>query len=591
MTFGQKAKRVFSRLTGVGILPLIVPMALMLGLSGGATAGHVETSAKKPAVDKPEFFGTYLAAEYAAANSDNVAAAKYYLATLENDPDNILLQQKAYAALIASGRFDDAQRVATQLTNEKSATSLPQFFLVLALIRDGKYDKAQASLAQIPETGFQVLLNPLARAWILAGQGQTDQAITNLEVLDKTPIFRPFRRNHRAYIYAFAGDKTEADIAFKESLTSDPKGSLRAILAYGRFLAGTGRGYEAKQLYQKYQQLYPDEIAFSAAEQALAAGKAEKPLISSPAEGMAEALFSMASALAVDNAAGPAVYYLHLATFLKPGFSDAYLLLGRLLEADKAYEQALGVYGQVPAGDILWPEVSLRKAWVLDDLHRPDEALAIVQGLAKSNPGSAEFQISLGDMLRAHDKQTAAIDAYTTAINLAGADNKSAWPVYYARGTCYERLGHWPEAEADFKTALKLSPDQPQVLNYLGYSWTEKGIHLAEAQAMLEKAVELSPGDGFIADSLGWALYRQKKYAQAVEILERAVLQEPEDPTLNDHLGDAYWAAGRRNEAHFQWRHALSLGPTAEDAARIQAKLDKGLTNTAPPTGARRPKP
>jgi tetratricopeptide (TPR) repeat protein len=587
-------------LVKAGFRAIFLTAPMILGCLGGcataahekaAASGHVEEQAsavaggqekavrKSSETGKPEVFGAYLAAENAALNSDSAAAAGYYLETLKNDPDNILLQQKAYAALIGSARYEEARPVAEALTKEKSATNLPQFFLVLYDIRDGKYTDAQKALADIPDIGFQSLLNPLVRAWILAGQGKTDDAVLALDKLDQTPLFRPFRRNHRALLYAYGNKKTEAELAFKESLNAEGKGSLRTILAYGRFLNIIGRTYEAKALYQEYAKLYPDELSFSGAERQLEQPAGNKPFIASPAEGLAEALYSMASALAVDNATGPAAYYLRLATFLKPDFADAYVLLGRLLEVDKNYALAINAYDRVSADDVLDPEARLRKAWALNQMGKSEEALVILNDLVNSDAKSISFQVSLADMLRAHDKHDEAIQHYSAALKISGeSPTKSAWVLYYSRGVTFERANRWPEAEADFLKALELSPNQPEVLNYLGYSWIERGVNLEKAQGMLERAVALSPNDAFIADSLGWALYVQKKYDEAVVILEKAVLQQPEDPTLNDHLGDAYWAAGRHNEARFQWRHAISLGALPADAVKIEAKLEKGLT-------------
>jgi Flp pilus assembly protein TadD len=149
--------------------------------------------------------------------------------------------------------------------------------------------------------------------------------------------------------------------------------------------------------------------------------------------------------------------------------------------------------------------------------------------------------------------------------------------VFYARGIAHERSGDWERAEADFRRALELSPEQPYVLNYLGYSWVEQGRNLDEARRMLERAVQLRPNDGNIADSLGWALFKLGDLNGAVHWLERAVELEPRSSVINDHLGDAYWMAGRRSEAQFQWRRALALGPEPGEGPRIEAKLREGL--------------
>jgi nucleoid-associated protein YgaU len=141
----------------------------------------------------------------------------------------------------------------------------------------------------------------------------------------------------------------------------------------------------------------------------------------------------------------------------------------------------------------------------------------------------------------------------------------------------FERSKRWPEAESDFRTALELNPDQPQVLNYLGYSWVDRGANLDEALNMIKKAVDARPNDGYIVDSLGWAYYRLARFEEAVTALETAVQLRAEDPVINDHLGDAYWKVGRQREAMFQWAHARDLDPEEEDLPEILAKLQHGL--------------
>jgi len=184
---------------------------------------------------------------------------------------------------------------------------------------------------------------------------------------------------------------------------------------------------------------------------------------------------------------------------------------------------------------------------------------------------------ALGNILRSRKQYAEAVDVYNRAIAAIPKPDRRHWVYFYARGTSYERLKNWPAAEADLKTALDLYPDQPLVLNYLGYSWVDQGLNLDQGMKLIERAVAVKPDDGYIVDSLGWAHYKRGNYAEAVRYLERAVELRPDDPVLNDHLGDALWKVGREREAKFQWDQSLSLKPEPEDALKTRRKLEEGL--------------
>jgi tetratricopeptide (TPR) repeat protein len=200
-----------------------------------------------------------------------------------------------------------------------------------------------------------------------------------------------------------------------------------------------------------------------------------------------------------------------------------------------------------------------------------------------------EILDALGNILRARKLYAEAIPYYDQALALVPKPERRHWVYYYARGTSYERLKNWSAAEADLEKALRLYPDQPLILNYLGYSWIDQGRNLKEGMAHIEKAVALKPDDGYIVDSLGWAHYMQGNFAEAVRYLERAVELKPDDPVLNDHLGDALWRVGREREARYQWDQALSLKPEPEDEAKIKKKLETGLTGVELPHAATGP--
>jgi Flp pilus assembly protein TadD len=249
------------------------------------------------------------------------------------------------------------------------------------------------------------------------------------------------------------------------------------------------------------------------------------------------------------------------------------VLAADLLSNDQQGDAALRMLAAVPASDPLSAVVRLRRVGILVQMGRTDEALRELDGIAKEYPDSPLPEIQRADILRAADRYPAAIAAYTAGIDKMGHLGADDWPIFYDRGIAYKEAHDWPKAEADFRHALKLSPDQPYVLNFLGYSWADKDEHLAQARKMIEIASDRRPNDGAIIDSLGWVLLRQGDVKEAVQVLERAVELEPEDATINGHLGDAYEAAGRKLEAQYQWRRALTLNPDPEDTAKLEAKL------------------
>jgi tetratricopeptide (TPR) repeat protein len=271
--------------------------------------------------------------------------------------------------------------------------------------------------------------------------------------------------------------------------------------------------------------------------------------------------------------------YLQMSLYVRPDFPFALAALANVHESTKRHAEAIAVYERIERGSSLQTSIDIRKAINLNMMERPDEAKLLLDGLIAKDPSDLRTLDAVGTILRGRKRYEEAVDYYTRAIALIPKPDKRHWAYWYARGTSYERLKRWPEAEADLQKALKLSPDQPLVLNYLGYSWIDQNKNLKKGMSLIEKAVSLKPDDGYIVDSLGWAHYRLGNYRQAVRFLERAVELKPEDPVLNDHLGDALWRVGRKREASYQWQQALTLNPEPDDAEKIKVKLQNGLIN------------
>jgi tetratricopeptide (TPR) repeat protein len=306
------------------------------------------------------------------------------------------------------------------------------------------------------------------------------------------------------------------------------------------------------------------------------------PLVDSASAGAAEALYGIGASIGRRGGEDLAIVYLRLALYLDPSHGMAELSLADLDESLKKPDLAVEAYERVRETSPLYTSAQIQSAADLDLLGKIDQAKARLSQIIARQPKNAEALMALGNIEREHKEFATCADTYGKAIDTVAEPGKSNWVMFYFRGICYQQSNQWPKAQADMQKALQLYPDQPLVLNYLGYSWVDKGVHLKEGTDMIRRAVDQRPDDGYIVDSLGWAYYRTGNYTDAVKYLERAVLLKPEDPTINDHLGDALWRVGRTLEAHFQWSQAIDFKPEEDELVKLRQKLKTGLPADTP---------
>jgi Flp pilus assembly protein TadD len=299
-----------------------------------------------------------------------------------------------------------------------------------------------------------------------------------------------------------------------------------------------------------------------------------------PARGAATALYGMSALFRQEHDPTNSLAALTLSLMLDPDFDGARLALAQQQADAGNIDRARAVLAEIDSASAYGLSARILDAWIVHD--HGDEETALTLARANAETGDTRARRALADMYRGAERYAEAEPLYTELI----AEQPQDWRLHFSRGAARERLGRWPEAEADLRRALELSPDQPDVLNYLGYMWVDRGDHLQEGLAMIRRAAELRPMSGAIIDSLGWAYYRMGDYAQALEWLEAAVRLEPADPTLNDHLGDVYWRVGRRIEARFQWQRAMTLDP--DDPEAIRLKIETGLPAEPSPQSATR---
>ena len=547
-----------------------------LAVAGVLLVGIAPTpSNAAPSMDT--LFGEYLAGRHAQETRDYTKAAEFFENALKQDPGSPELISRTFVMEASEGRFDRARALAEKELKLDPTDAVAELILLIDRLKAGDTAGALARADALPGDGVHRLLGPLARAWTHMATGDLVGADAALRQLDKFNGLAPLEYYQLGLLYDFAGHPDRAEENFKKTLEVTGQLNWRLTDAIANFYARHGRADEAGALYQKF---IKDNSGSELAESVLPREPAEPPapLIRTAKEGLAEALFDLASIVNQPETIDLALLYDRSALELSPNLALAQLLLSDVLSAQEKPEASLAILAQIPPTSPYSWSARLRVAADLEMLGRTEEAVAQLNELSAEAPRRAGAEMQLGDLLRAKKRFTEAVEAYDEAIRrLQAAGMPERWSLYYSRGIALERSGQWKGSETDLLHALELKPEQPLVLNYLGYSWIDRGENLDRGLKMIEKAVELRPEDGYIVDSLGWAHYRLGDFPSAVQYLEKAIELVPEDPTINDHLGDAYWQSGRPNEARFQWRRALQFGPEADEVKPIEAKLDRGL--------------
>lgn len=524
--------------------------------------------------------GAYLAGRHAVFNSDFEAAAEYYARALTHDPDNPDLMENVVLSRLALGRVDRALPVALRMEDLGLRNQVAHMVVVADLIARGQFD---ALLARDPQTlGIGPLVDGLLRGWALMGAGSVALALAQFDSVAEEKGLRGFALYHKAMALASVGDFEGAEAVFSGKDGMQSMISRRAALARAEILSQLDRNPDALEMIAETFGAAFDPGVTALADRLAAGERLPFSHVRSPRDGMADVFYTLGTALSGETADDYVLLYSRLAGFLNPDHIDAMILSADLLDQMGQYDLSVATYKQVPKDSPDRYAAELGRAEALRRAARPDAAIEVLGQLARDYPTLPQIHASLGDLLRQEEKYNEAVISYDKALEFTEQGAPNQWFVLYARGISHERLKHWDAAEADFRRALALNPDQPQVLNYLGYSMVEKRINLDEALGMIERAAAARPDSGYIVDSLGWVLFRLGRYDDAVRPMEKAVELMPVDAVVNDHLGDVYWAVGRQREAEFQWRRALSfIAPDDTDGEadpdRIRRKLEHGL--------------
>jgi len=529
------------------------------------------------------FSGAYLAARIAEGDNDLDNAIAFYKQALAFAPNDVALQQSLMLALVAQGRFEESLPYADKLKEVPEVERFSRLALAIDSFRKKDYDKAQYWLKLSLSSDLDTLISGVMTGWAMQGAGNADDGMRHIEKLRGPEWFDLFKSYHRALMADLSGLNEKAGEIYKATFDNSALGSaapetwMRNAVSYASFLSRQGDKDAALEALARADLFAPGKPEIAALREKIEKGEKVAAPLRNCDDGAAEILIDLATALNRGGGEPFVRLYLEYALALRPDSDIALIQLAAVSEQLKDSQRAIDLYRRIPDTSPLKHVAELQLGLNLADLDRTDEAIKHLQALVDAHPDDMRTYLALGSVYASREDYRSAAALYDRAVERLKEPARTNWNVFYQRGIAYERLKEWPKAEPNFRKALELYPDQPQVLNYLGYSWVDMGINLKEALEMIQKAVDLRPSDGYIVDSLGWAYYKLGRFEDAVRELERAVSLRPEDPVLNDHLGDAYWRVGRKLEATFQWRAARDLNPEPDVLSAVQEKLLKGL--------------
>ncbi|TCQ29086.1 tetratricopeptide repeat protein [Rhizobium sp. PP-CC-3G-465] len=583
----MRQKHILRMLTSVAFLTLAgIVSGPAFAQEAKAPVAKAEAETAKPfdVNSVNSFSGSFLAARTADVDHDLDTATKLYRTALEFEPDNVEVKQRLMITSLMNGDFPEGVKIATQLKDDDSVERITTVVRGVDAIRKKEFRNAEKILKYSGPNDLDRMMNGLLLAWAKAGQGKPKDAIAMIQEMKGPEWFAIFKNYQQGAIALAAGDKQTARTKFNEAVTdrngggAAPDTFIRSVIALARLEATDGNKQKSLDTISLGQSFVNNYAPLDALRKSIEDGKPQEQQVRNASQGAAAVLFSVGAALNREGAEDIVSLYLQTARALDPDSADILVMLGGIAETLKKPERAIALYQQVPQGSPMRRLSEMQLGLALAEVGKVDDAKNHLRELIDLDPKDIRSYVAYGSVLSdAKDYKEMAV-TYDKAIEVLGpVPKRTDWSIYFQRGIAYERLKEWEKAEPSFKKALELNPDQPQVLNYLGYSWVDKNMNLDEGLNMIRRAVELKPDDGYIVDSLGWAYFRLGQFDEAVAELERAAELMAGDPTINDHLGDAYWRVGRKLEAVFQWNQTLELKPEEDEIPKIKAKIENGL--------------
>jgi tetratricopeptide (TPR) repeat protein len=570
----------------------IIFFAIVAIFSSAALAGYANLPKLPRGPELPyPLVSDYISGGYAVRHSDHELAARIFLEALKKEPKNQIIMRNAYTSLLAIGKVNESVDIAKEY-QKKDATD-PALSVLLATydIKNSEFARsgddldsaARTAQMSIPSSVGMVII-PFLKLWTMVGQGKFDEALQYQNVIMGKREPSLFVRYQSALIYDIKGDSAKAEENYAELVKDGVVVPYYFANAAGNFYERMGKTAQAKAIYEKFRKQPTSLDDFRTNIENIDKGEVvTKKLVPNAVYGFNEVLKEAIRILNTSGFYEDAITYLRLSLYLNPDDEETNTLLAAYFDQRSEFNKSIAIYKRIDKKSDFYvsSRLAMSNNYYSEGKKRP--AVRELIRIAGRDNLSGVALLTLADILRRDMKYNIAISVYNNIIENISHPETKDWPIFFARGVCNERAGNWDASERDLLMALQLKPNQPDLLNYLGYSWIERNKNLNDAKNMVAAAVKAKPDDGQIVDSMGWALFKINDYDSASKFLERATELMPYDAVVNDHLGDSYWKQGRFKEARFQWNRVLKYN-NSEDISekKIHDKLKNGLPVSIP---------
>ncbi|MEM6603873.1 MAG: tetratricopeptide repeat protein [Pseudomonadota bacterium] len=527
--------------------------------------------------------GAYLSARIARFHYDFDAAASHsQRAFALDESNNLFIKDQGVRLSLAEQDFETAAKFAQKILKKENEKVTPIIALVAVIdfLAQDKTEEAAEILEKYGDDIFNAPVKALVGSTLYYMSNNFKEANKYLASLKGYDLFEFLRLYHAALIEIIHKNYDMAELLLAKAQQYRDPMTARIALTRAWVALQKGDMQKANIIIEKAGKKYPDHMVKST----LSEWQKSKILKFSPAQTykavLAEAIHNIGVIYGREHDYETSLAFFFMSDFLRPKSLHNIATIAEIYATIKVFDKSADFYKKLAqnSDQAIGRDATLNAVYALNAAKRSEEAYAILKDAITKDPEFPGFHHALGDLLRTDKKYQEAISQYNLALERVTEDKqKLSWRIYYMRGIAYERSGMWEKAEADLLEAMKYVPNNAEVVNYLAYSWIDRGQNLPQALELLERAVKRAPENGYIVDSLGWAYYNIGQYKKAVAILSRALELTPGDPVINEHMADAFWKVGRYREAYFGWYHALQFDPEPKDKQRIAKKYEFGL--------------